>query len=113
MEARESKISETCLTRSQLVRLVTYTERGLTDGRGGIVKMTFLWGSGLSCSYTPIWLINTITKLMESYYVLTDGYKLFKIAIITFNARLHIHWLYEQCIAMYLFQTRLHSSQPE
>ncbi|CAH3033572.1 unnamed protein product [Porites lobata] len=35
--------------------------------------MTFLWGSGLSCSYTPIWLINTITKLMESYYVLTDG----------------------------------------
>ena len=30
---------------------------------------------------------------MESYYVLTDGYKLFKIAIITFNARLHIHWL--------------------
>ena len=91
MEARESKISETCLTRSQLVRLVTYTERGLTDGRGGIVKMIFLWGSGLSCSYTPIWLINTITKLMESYYVLTDGYKLFKIAIITFNARLHIH----------------------
>lgn len=42
MEARESKISEACLTIAQLVRLVTYTERGLTDGRGGIVKKTFL-----------------------------------------------------------------------
>lgn len=85
MEARESKISEACLSIAQLVRLVTYTERELTDGRGGIVKTRFLWSSGLCCSYSPIWLTNTITKLMESYYVLTDGYKLFKIAIITFN----------------------------
>ncbi|CAH3022098.1 unnamed protein product [Porites evermanni] len=73
MEARESKISEACLSIAQLVRLVTYTERELTDGRGGIVKTTFLWSSRLCCSYSPIWLINTITKLMESYYVLTDG----------------------------------------